>query len=73
MNRVQGTGDKAASAKQSPAKKPYSRPVLVKLGTLRDLTMGSTGGTANDGQTRMRGAPLKTGRGGRNGRGEDCA
>jgi len=70
MKEFQGTIDKSAKVNQSPAKKPYSRPMLIKLGTLRDLTMATTGGQSNDGETRMRGTPLKTGRGGRNGHGQ---
>jgi hypothetical protein len=35
---------------QKPApKKPYTRPALVKLGGLRDMTMGLSGGGAPDG------------------------
>jgi hypothetical protein len=49
-------------------KKPYKRPQLVKLGTLRDLTNGSSGSPHDDGLLRNR-VPLKTGRGGRDGRG----
>lgn len=40
---------------------PYRRPVLVKLGTIRDLTLKTTGGTAADGGKSWQ----KTGRGGR--------
>jgi hypothetical protein len=34
---------------QVRAKKPYRRPVLTKLGTLRDMTMGLAGGGSPDG------------------------
>jgi hypothetical protein len=34
---------------QSGAKKPYRRPVLTKLGTLRDMTMTLSGGGTPDG------------------------
>lgn len=45
----------------SPAKKPYKSPVLVKLGSLRDMTMSNWGGGRKDGQRR---GPRYTGRGG---------
>lgn len=31
--------EEASGAKPQPAKKPYDKPVLSNLGTLRDLTM----------------------------------
>jgi hypothetical protein len=34
---------------QVSAKKPYRRPVLTKLGTLRDMTMTLSGGGTPDG------------------------
>ena len=62
--------DRTTETSRPSVKKPYKEPKLVKLGTLRDLTMNTTGGHANDGGVRGHGnTPLKTGRGGRNGRG----
>jgi hypothetical protein len=44
----------------APAREPYRAPVLVQLGSLRDVTLSTFGGIAADG-SRSR----KTGRGGR--------
>ena len=35
---------------EGPTKRPYVRPVLIKLGTLRDITMTVQGGGAPDGR-----------------------
>ncbi len=48
---------------KSAARKPYRRPVLTKLGSLKDLTMTTSGGVTSDGG--KKGA--RTGRGGRKG------
>jgi len=60
--------EQPAKTGKRPVKKPYRQPAMVQLGSLRDLTMATTGGSANDGTNHMK-TPLKTGRGGRNGRG----
>jgi hypothetical protein len=39
-------------------RKPYQRPVLVAMGTVRELTMSNNPGSSKDGM------PNKTGRGG---------
>jgi len=44
-------------------RKAYSRPVLVKLGSLRELTMATTGSNNKDGGSH--GNAKFTGRGGR--------
>ena len=36
-------------SEQPSGKRPYLRPVLTKLGTLRDMTMTLSGGGAPDG------------------------
>jgi len=55
------TDDEASEP--SPGKRPYERPVLTKLGALRDLTMTiNTSRGSRDGQRKR-----NTGRGGING------
>ncbi len=44
-----GTGREQNDDGQPWAKKVYQRPVLTKLGTLRDMTMTKSGGGAPDG------------------------
>lgn len=45
------TGDETEREQgDNAAKRPYLRPVLTKLGTLRDMTMGLRGGGAPDGR-----------------------
>jgi len=53
------TNDAGLPSDSSPAKKPYTAPMLVRWGTLRDLTLsaGNTGGDDNGkkgGQKRTR-------------------
>ena len=51
-----------STAREAPARVPYRRPVLVQLGSIRDLTL-STGFTgAGDNSKKF---PNRTGRGGR--------
>ena len=38
------------SAKNSPAKKPYQRPSVVRYGKLQDLTTGGTGNASESSQ-----------------------
>ena len=73
VGQVQDRPGETSQASGNLAKKPYRRPVLSNLGTLRDLTMATSGGSHDDGRTTMRGTPLKTGRGGLNGRGRQQA
>lgn len=51
---VDKTGDETrceqGDGEQLSAKKAYQRPVLTKLGTLRDMTMSQFGGGAPDGR-----------------------
>lgn len=56
--------DPQANGDQAPAKAPYQRPVLVNLGSLRDMTTKITGGGSADG-----GKKQFTGRGGLDGLG----
>lgn len=51
-----------AKSEKLARKRPYKRPVLSKLGLLKDLTMTTSGGVTPDG-----GKGKHTGRGGRNG------
>ena len=45
------TGDETQRERDDgTAKRPYVRPVLTKLGTLRDMTMTLSGGGAKDGR-----------------------
>lgn len=45
------TGDETQREQaDSGAKRPYQRPVLTRLGTLRDMTMTMSGGGAPDGR-----------------------
>jgi hypothetical protein len=62
--KKQSTGRKGegADAGKSAAKRPYKRPVLTKLGSLKDLTMNTSGGVTRDGPPSRH-----TGRGGRKG------
>lgn len=53
--------DEASRTDTAPAKKPYKSPVLVKLGSLRDMTTSNWGGGRKDGQKK---GPRYTGRGG---------
>ncbi len=61
------TGEEAAALSPASAKKPYERPVLTKLGALRDITLtkwsykGRRDGRKN----------RNTGRGGMNGLSKD--
>jgi len=68
---VRGKGEKAERTRLPRAKKPYRRPVLSTLGTLRDMTMAK--GFNNSDGTTMRGVPTRTGRGGRSGRSRERA
>lgn len=64
MNKyVRSGGSSSAKPEKSTRKRPYKRPVLTKLGSLKDLTMSTSGGTSLDGGP----ASKHTGRGGRNG------
>jgi hypothetical protein len=65
--------DKPTIPPHSTVKRPYERPQLVKLGTLRDLTMDTAGGGKADGAVHRGGQPFKTGRGGLDGRGRTAA
>ena len=56
MNKTEGTSEST----QPPAKKPYEKPVLSKLGALRDLTMTKSSKGGGDGKYKR-----FTGRGGR--------
>jgi len=64
FHMVDKTGDETrceqGDSEQPPAKKPYQRPVLTRLGNLRDMTMTLFGGGAPDGRP----APRGTKRGG---------
>lgn len=42
--------EQSSSATQPPAKKPYEKPVLSNLGSLRDLTMTKFAAGKSDGQ-----------------------
>jgi len=45
--------DKNSSNKAAPTRKPYEAPVLVRWGTLRDLTLAvGTGGVQDGGSTK---------------------
>ena len=51
---VDKTGDETRreqdGSEQPSAKRPYERPVLTRLGTLRDMTMTLQGGGTPDGR-----------------------
>jgi hypothetical protein len=64
---LQGKGDGAPETSATLSRKPYRQPLLSNLGTLRDMTMATSGGGRSDG---ARPPFNKTGRGGRNGRGQ---
>ena len=42
--------EQTSGATQPPAKKPYEKPALSKLGSLRDLTMTKNAAGKSDGQ-----------------------
>jgi hypothetical protein len=54
LHMVDKTGDETrceqGGSEQPSAKKPYQRPMLIRLGTLRDMTMTLFGGGAPDGR-----------------------
>jgi len=62
-DEMKQTGQQA-EVENAASKKPYLRPVLVNLGSLRDMTTKITGAGAADG-----GKKQNTGRGGLNGLG----
>jgi hypothetical protein len=62
MNKQVRKGRVTPSPTKPGAKRPYQRPVLTKLGSLKDMTMSTSGGVTSDGP-----GPKHTGRGGRNG------
>jgi len=72
VGQVQDRADDTSRTNRAAAKKRYRRPVLSTLGTLRDLTMATNGSGSTDGSNHMH-TPLRTGRGGRNGRGRRAA
>ncbi len=57
------------SFRRSPAKKPYERPVLTKLGALRDVTLTEWSSKGRRDGRKNR----NTGRGGMNGLSRDSA
>jgi hypothetical protein len=59
VDQVPNTVEQGAKKKVAKVKKPYRPPVLTNLGSLRDMTMTTTGGTNVDG-----GKKQHTGRGG---------
>jgi len=62
------TGEEALEAAPVSGKKPYERPVLTRLGALRDVTLANSSKGKPDGrQNRV------TGRGGLNGLSRDSA
>jgi hypothetical protein len=59
VDQVPNTDEPGAKKTVSRVKKPYQPPVLTTLGSLRDMTMTTSGGTNADG-----GKKQHTGRGG---------
>ncbi len=60
MDKSMNKTEEASGAARPLAKKPYEKPVLTKLGALRDLTMTKASKGNKDGKTSR-----FTGRGGR--------
>ena len=60
MDKSMNKTEEASSSTQPLAKKPYGKPVLTKLGALRDLTMTKNSKGNKDGKSNR-----FTGRGGR--------
>ena len=54
--------DQASGSHKALVKKPYQRPVLTKMGALRDVTMAKSSGSVSDGSKSK--YNNKTGRGG---------
>ncbi len=63
------TGKAVREPLSSSAKKPYERPLLVKLGALRDITLTEYTSKGNRDGRKNR----YTGRGGVNGLSRDCS
>ncbi len=59
VDQVPNTDEQGAKKTVATAKKPYQPPVLTTLGSLRDMTMTTCGGTNSDS-----GKKQHTGRGG---------
>ncbi|KAF0100602.1 MAG: hypothetical protein FD144_3180 [Rhodospirillaceae bacterium] len=62
------TGEEASALSPASAKKPYERPVLTKLGALRDVTLTIWTSKGNRDGRKNR----NTGRGGMNGLSRDA-
>ena len=59
MDKTMNQTDETSSSTPQPAKQPYVKPVLSKLGSLREMTMTKSGSGKSDGSYKR-----FTGRGG---------